>query len=479
MNDSELCFLSANDVLALFRAKALSPVELLDALIDRIEAIEPQINAVADRRYDEARAEAAAAANRYAGKGDAPRALEGVPVAAKEEQAMLGRVNSYGSLIYADNVAVQTHPMIDRIQQAGGIIHIRVTTPEFSCAGFTHSRLWGVTRNPWNLDFAPGGSSGGSGAALAAGYAPLATGSDIGGSIRIPASFCGVVGFKPPYGRVPSMPPFNLDHYCHDGPMARTVADAALLTNVVAGRHPTDVVSLPAPPHLTLEPGPISDLRIALCIRLGDHLIDPVIEANTRRAAAVFESLGATVVEVELPWTTEQTYTAARAHFSETFGPSVAKDLEAHGDLLTSYATAFAHEMAGGAMNYIDGMALEGQLYEPLGALLADHDALFCPTMGTTGFRADGDFVDEKCIIDGVALPTYLMSALTLPFNIASRCPVLAVPTGVADNGVPTGGQIVGRTYDDATTFRLGMAYEAAMGGFPAAPITAGAVPAV
>jgi Asp-tRNA(Asn)/Glu-tRNA(Gln) amidotransferase A subunit family amidase len=472
MNDSELCFLSANEALALFRSKTLSPVELLDSLIDRIEAIEPQVNAVCDRRYDEARAEAAASADRYAGKGDAPGALEGVPVAAKEEQPMVGRINSYGSLVYADQVATTTHPMLERIQAAGGVIHIRTTTPEFSCAGFTHSRLWGITRNPWNTDYTPGGSSGGSGAALAAAYAPLATGSDIGGSIRIPASFCGVVGFKPPFGRVPAMPPFNLDQYCHDGPMARTVADTALLTNVVAGRHPDDVVSMPAPPHLGLEAGSISDLRVALCIRLGDHQVDPEIEANTRRAAKVLEDLGATVVEVELPWTFDQVYAAARAHFGGIFGPSVAKDLEAHGDLLTTYASAFARDMVS-SISFIDGLSLEGELYRPLGALLHEHDALICPTMGTTGLIAGDDYVDTQFELNGVTLPSYLMSALTPPFNIASRCPVLAVPTGVAGNGVPTGAQLVGRTYEDVTPFRLGLAYEAAVGGFPRAPIGA------
>ncbi|MCU1361833.1 MAG: amidase [Ilumatobacteraceae bacterium] len=477
MNDSELCFLSANEVLAKFRSKELSPVELLDALTDRIEAIEPQINAVCDRRYDEARAEAVASADRYAGKGDAPRALEGVPVAAKEEQAMVGRINSYGSLVYADQVATDTHPMLQRIQDAGGIIHIRTTTPEFSCAGFTHSRLWGITRNPWNTDFTPGGSSGGSGASLAAGYAPLATGSDIGGSIRMPASFCGVVGFKPPFGRVPAMPPFNLDQYCHDGPMARTIADTALLTNVIAGRHPADVVSMPAPPHLSLEAGSISDLRIALCITLGNHQVDAQIEANTRRAAAVLEGLGATVVEVELPWTVDQLYAAARSHFGGIFGPSVAKDLEAHGDLLTTYASAFARDMAS-SMDFIDGLVLEGEIYRPLGALLAEYDALICPTMGTTGLLAGDDQLGAEFVLNGVTLPNYLMAALTPPFNIASRCPVLAVPTGVADNGVPTGAQIVGRTYEDATPFRIGLAYEHAVGGFPHPTIGAASVSA-
>ena len=470
MTTPDLCSLSAIDALAMFRSKALSPVELLDALIDRIERVEPAINAVCDRRFDEARAEAAASAERYAGNGGAARPLDGVPIAAKEEQPMVGRINSLGSLAYQDSVATETHPMLERIQAAGGVIHIRTTTPEFSCAGFTHSRLWGITRNPWNTDFTPGGSSGGSGAALAAGYAPVATGSDIGGSIRIPASFCGVVGYKPPFGRVPALPPYNLDQYCHDGPMARTVADAALLTNVVAGRHPVDVVSLPAPDPLPLVAGSVAGLRVALCVHLGDHPIEPIVEANTRRAAEVLASLGADVVEVELPWTMDQVLAAARAHFGGIFGPMVDRDVEANGDLLTTYAKAFAREMAS-SIGFADGLELEGAMYRPLGALLEEHDAMVCPTMGTTGLVAGDDHVGGEYSVNGVALPHYLLGALTPPFNIASRCPVLSVPTGLADNDVPTGMQIVGRTYDDPTAFRLAMAFEAAVGGFPRAPI--------
>ena len=135
-------------------------------------------------------------------------------------------------------IAEVSHPVVERVQAAGAVVHARTTTPEFSCAPFTHSKLWGVTRNPWNLDATPGGSSGGAGAALAAGETILATGSDIGGSIRIPASFCGVVGFKPPFGRVPGLPPFNSDTYCADGPLGRSVADVAMLQNVLAGPHP-------------------------------------------------------------------------------------------------------------------------------------------------------------------------------------------------------------------------------------------------
>jgi len=147
-----------------------------------------------------------------------------------------GRSLRLASLLTEGYVADETHPVAERVYAAGAIVHARATTPEFSCAAFTHSKLWGITRNPWNPEYTPGGSSGGSGAALAAGTAYLASGSDIGGSIRIPSSFCGTTGFKPPYGRVPEEPPFNLDHYCHVGPMGRSVADVALLENVTAFR---------------------------------------------------------------------------------------------------------------------------------------------------------------------------------------------------------------------------------------------------
>lgn len=233
MTDStDIAYLPATEALRRFRDRSLSPVELMTAVIARAEAVEPKVNALAERTFEGALAAAREAEARYGGKGEAPRALEGLAVATKEEQPIAGRRITDGSLAFVDEVAKETHPVIERVQGAGGIVHARTTTPEFSCAGYTQSRLWGVTRNPWNVEFTPGGSSGGAGAALAAGETTLATGSDIGGSIRIPASYTGTVGYKPPYGRVPAMAPFNLDTYCHDGPMARTVGDCALLENV-------------------------------------------------------------------------------------------------------------------------------------------------------------------------------------------------------------------------------------------------------
>ena len=177
---------------------------------------------------------------------------------------------------------------------AGGIIHARTATPEFSCAGFTHSRLWGVTRNPWNPEFGVGGSSGGSGASLAAGTSMLASGSDIGGSIRIPASFNGVVGFKPPFGRVPVEPPFNLDQFCHCGPLARTVADCALFENVLAGPHPSDIVSIRPKLEIPEALEGIEGLRIGLCLHQGDYPARPRGRATTPSTpAAALAAAGA------------------------------------------------------------------------------------------------------------------------------------------------------------------------------------------
>src|SRR5215472_8586677 len=316
----DLSYLSAADALRLFRARELSPVELTEAVIARAETVEPTVNAFAETFYNQALEEAKAAEARYAGKSEeAPRPLEGLLVAVKEEAPIAGLRNSLGSLPLRDVVAEHTAVFVQRIIDAGGIVHARTTTPEFSCAPVTWTKLWGVTRNPWHTAYSPGGSSGGSGAALAAGTTTLATGSDIGGSIRIPASFCGVVGFKPPYGRVPEVEIFNLDHYCHEGPMARTVADCALLENVIAGPHPSDVASLRPKLEIPGELAPIAGMRIAFSADLGCYEVDADVAANGRAAADRLRDAGAIVQEIGLPWDLETIKRAARIHFGMIF----------------------------------------------------------------------------------------------------------------------------------------------------------------
>ena len=224
----EICYLSASQALEMFKNKTLSPVELLIEIKKRIDDVNPKINAFNFIQFEESLKQAKAAEIKYSqDKETLP--LEGIPLAIKDEVDIKGQPNKNGSLIFKDYVADQTDIDVESLINSGAIIHGRTTNPEFSLTSFCHSKVNGVTRNPWNLDMTPGGSSGGSAAALATGCTTLATGSDIGGSIRIPASACGIVGYKPPFGRNPQSAPYNIDQYCVIGPMARTVSDLSLI----------------------------------------------------------------------------------------------------------------------------------------------------------------------------------------------------------------------------------------------------------
>lgn len=460
---TDLHYLPATQALALFRARELSPVELVAAVIERAEAVEPVINAFAETFFEQAMAQARAAEARYAGKGGEPRPLDGLPVAVKEEAEIAGHHNTLGSLPLRDVVADQTAAFVQRIIDAGGIVHARTTTPEFSCAPVTWSRLWGVTRNPWHTQYSPGGSSGGSAAALAAGTAALATGSDIGGSIRIPAAFCGIVGFKPPYGRVPEMSTFNLDHYCHEGPLARTVADCALLENVIAGPHPGDVASIRPKLVLPAELPPAAGMRIAFSADLGCYDVDADVAANTLAAVGRLREAGAIVEEVALPWDLDTIKRAARIHFGMIFGPSIKEIYAKHADELSSYTRSFIAESDEVSKDdFVIGLALEGQIYAPLGELLEGFDALVCPTFAIPALPAEYD-PGQPVTVNGRAGSDWLDVLMTLPFNIASRCPVLSVPSGLSRDGVPTGLSIVGKTYDDITAFAVAAAHEQRM----------------
>jgi len=457
---SNLHELSAVEALGLFRQRKLSPVELMQAVIDRAAAVEPSINAFSFSFFDEAMAAARKAESRYMGHGAKPRAAEGIPLGIKEEMPVKGQPVTSASLIFKDDIAEHTSPLAARMLRAGAIIHARTTCPEFSCAGFTHSRLFGVTRNPWNLAFDVGGSSGGAAASLTAGTSMLAGGSDIGGSIRIPASCCGVVGYKPPYGRVPQDPPFNLDHYCHEGPLARTVADAALFQNIIAGPDPHDIVSLRPKVRIPTLNGDVSGWKMALCVTLGDYIVDDEVASNTRAAANAFRDAGAIVEEVELPWSRHEIDLATRTHFSLLFAAWVKEIYDEHRDLLTTYAINFAEEMLRIPLTPLEGMKIEGKIYASLGNLLRNYRILLCPTIALPALEAGNDYMDSRPLINGIECELNRDVFLTTVFNICSRCPVMTVPSGLSRDGIPTGLQIVGRTYDDASVFTAAAAFE-------------------
>lgn len=465
MTDLDLCYLPAHEALARFRAKTLSPVELMQAVISRAEAVQDRLKPFTYTHFDEAMALARKAEAKYA-KGQRTRALEGLPIGIKDENDIKGKPTSSGSLILKDYVADRTSINNQRILAAGGIVHARTATPEFSAAGTCWNRIWGVTRNPWNPEFTPGGSSGGSAASLAAGTSPLAMGSDIGGSIRIPASACGVVGYKPPYGRNTDDPPFNLDFFCHTGPLARTVKDAALLQNVITGPHPSDISSLRPKLTLPLEAKPITGWKIAYSFDLGIFEVDPEVRANTMAALQVFRDLGCTVTEVKTGWGPE-VMEACLAYLTHIFGGYISGLLDDHADEMTTYVRAFAEKgRRSTAQDYVQALQVIAAAYPPIGAILETHDILICPTLGIPAPAATFDNTTDKIHINNTEVNPELGWAMTTPFNMLSRLPVLAVPSGRASNGVPTGIQIVGRSYSDRDVFRAGMAYEAALGGW-------------
>ncbi|MEC5191737.1 MULTISPECIES: amidase [unclassified Arthrobacter] len=463
----ELHYLDAATALRLFRARELSPVELMNAVIARTEEVNGEVNALTETLFDDALTAARLAEARYARSADdagAPPALLGLPVATKEKHSLAGRTIEQGLGSHRGRIAAADHPVVARIRAAGGIVHARTASPEFSCATVTHSPLWGVTRNPWNLDRSPGGSSGGAGAALAAGFASLATASDIAGSTRIPAGFTGTVGYKAPYGRVPGAPPLSADWYRGDGPMARTVADAALLANVMSGPDAGDHSTVPAGEPIPSAHAPVAGMRIALSVTLGNFLIDPAVEANTRAVAAALRDAGADVVEVALPWTTDQVRETIFTHFGHILGPAMAAEIAGGDAPVAAYTTRFiADAAAAAARNTLaEGLAMDARIQAELAAAMSGFDALLCPTSGVASLDAAGDYLTG---IDagGRHLEHYWEAHLTSPFNVANRCPVLAVPSGFASDGVPTSVQVVGHSFAEGSVFRVGAAIEALM----------------
>ena len=467
MSDS-LHYLAATEALQMFQRRELSPLELMRAVIERSEAVEPHINAFSHTYYDEALEAARLSEARYA-RGEPRGILDGLPLAIKDEVAVAGQPVTEGSLLYKDRIATEDAVLTARLRSAGAIFHARTTCPEFCTLWNTQSRLFGVTRNPWSLDVTPGGSSGGSGAALAAGTALLATGSDIGGSIRFPASMCGVTGFKPPYGRVPeTYEPFNLESFCANGPMARTVADTALMQNVLSGAHPQDAASALPKVEIPLQfAGDLKGMRIAFTLDFNYLDIEDDIARNTRDAVDQLSSLGADVVEVELdfPSGIERAY---YGHMDPLFFASIAAHVDEQGDLMCDYNVRMAEEAIKRLEDrdaFYKAACIESQMYARFGALMQEFDALVCPTVLTNRMAADFNPATDDYVVDGKAQAYDLGISTCHLFNMMGRCPAISVPSGVGDNGVPTGLQIVSKAYDDIAVFRIAAAFESASDG--------------
>ena len=475
----ELHYISAVEAIKKFKDKSLSPVELINSIIERSEKINPKINAHNFTFYEKAIEYAKKSEQKYL-TNSSTLPLEGIPVAIKDEEDIKGQPNTNGSLILKDHIANRTMIDVERIVNSGAIIHCRTTTPEFSTTSFTHSKLWGVTRNPWNLDYTPGGSSGGSGASLAAGCSTLATGSDIGGSIRIPASACGLVGFKPPHGRNPQEAPFNHDQYCVVGPMARTVKDCALMQNVMSGPHPKDITSLKPKLNIPDEFENIKNWKIAYSMDLGFFEIDKEVEKNTLDIINKLKELGAQIEEVKINWNKKELEDTCYNYYAHLFANFVAELIPKYEEELTDYARDVGstariinkalverkkinHPTMGVdlGMTLYECNKVAGKMYEEFGPIIHKYDAFVCPTLSIPAVKADINLFKDKILINGKKINSPDLGwTLCYPFNILCRLPVLSIPSGIASNGVPTGVQIVGKPYDDIPVFQAGYQLE-------------------
>ena len=463
MSSAEINYLTASEALELFRSKKLSPVEYLRAIIAQCERVNPKVNAFTYTFFDRALEQAKAAEARYA-KGDGVRPLEGIPVVIKDLHPVEDEITTCGSRVLEGVKATYTAPAVQRLFDAGAIMHARTTTPEYAHAGYTYSALWGVTRNPWNLDYAPGGSSGGAGAAVASGMTPLADGTDGGGSIRIPASACGVVGYKPPFGRNPlNVLPTAFELLLHIGPMARSVEDARLMQNVMCGPHVDDVTSLR--PKLEIPPANdgIKGWKVAFSPNLGYVQVDPEVQKNTLACVDAFREMGCRVDEVDVGWNWS-VLDAWQIHW-EVLSAVLLGDIvgryryeEMNRFLVQTVNTGLSHS----ASKFKKTEFVRTEMWKTLGPILEKYDALICPTLAIPSVLAEHDPLDRNFKINGRLVDAYVGWYLTYQFNIVSQVPVISVPSGFGSSGVPTGLQIVGRTYDDISVFRAAAAFERA-----------------
>jgi aspartyl-tRNA(Asn)/glutamyl-tRNA(Gln) amidotransferase subunit A len=457
MNSEELGFLPATDLAELIRTKRISPVEYMRGLLDRIGALEPKINAfvhlAADRAMDAARAAEAKLMS-----GERIGRLHGVPVTIKDLAITKDMPTQQGSFIYQGHQPTEDAPIVPRLRDEGAIILGKTTTSEFGWTGVSHSPLTGITHNPWKHGYNAGASSAGAGAACAAGFGPLHQGSDGAGSIRMPAHFCGVFGLKPSFGRVPNYPVSTGDFTSHNGPLTRSVADAALFLEVMAGPHPWDFTTLEAGPaayHARLGEG-IKGKRIAYSPDLGHARVDPAVAALTQAAVRRFSELGGKVEEVPTPWAAPgpeliRFFWAAHLtrlkpqleKWESRMDPGLVACIKAAENVsVADYQTARERKMA-----YVAGIHRWFQ----------DWDFLLTPAVSVAAFPAEKLMPDHwpQHEWDWVSWAEF-----SYPFNMAWN-PAASVPCGFTDEGLPVGLQIVGKRLDDLGVLQAAAAFEA------------------
>ena len=457
-----LIWSSASELARAIRGRQVSAREAVAASLARIAAVNPELNAFCFTYPEEAMA-LAEAADRALAAGAPTGPLHGVPIAIKDFTPTRGKRTTRGSYVLEDWVPEEDPVIARRLKAAGAIMVGKTTTPEFASSSWTHSPLWGHTRNPWDRSLSPGGSSGGSGAAVAAGCVPLAEGTDMGGSVRIPASWCGIVGLKPSLGRIPmDIIGTCFDQISHFGVLARCCEDAALFLEATQGPDEADIQSLPAGTEtLSSLPEDPREWRIALSLDLGFCAVDPEVEGRVRDAAAALRAAGCRVEEVEFGWTRavqDDWLVMWRVHFAALVGQHLAMFRERMDPEVVMLIEAGRQVDAASYKRLELARTLQ---WQRLAAALGQHHALMCPTMAQPAQALGGaDSAWGHDLPDGKAA----FLDLTACFNLFAWCPALSVPCGFTGTGLPVGAQIVGRRFEDRSVLRIGALLERVLG---------------
>ena len=466
-DETDLHGLSADALAAGIRERRFSPVEVVDEVLSRVERTNPVLNAYCLVRGDEVRDEARRAESAVM-RGEELGPLHGVPVSIKDITSTRGIRTTFGSRAFADHVPGEDAVLVERLRGAGALILGKTNTPEFGNKGVTESPLFGRTNNPWRPTHSAGGSSGGAAAAVASGMGPLGDGSDGAGSIRIPASLCGVVGLKPSFGRVPVWPRNGYETISHHGPLARTTADAALMLSVIAGEDARD--PYPAPPGATdfvaaARDPDITGWRIAFSPDLGLGPVEPAVATAVRAAAHRLIDLGATVDErtPDVPDPREAMAVIWRVSLGtiahERVLPVVGRDgMDPHLVELLDAAGRI-----GAVEHYRASQLFRQAFFRAMTAFFDAHRLLVTPTLAVAPFPHPEGARPGPTRVAGCEIDPFLGWLFTYHFNLTGQ-PAISIPCALTDDGLPVGLQIVGRPGADSDVIRAASALAEALG---------------
>ena len=466
MSPIDLAYTPATKLIPLIRSKKLSPIELTRAVLERIERLNPKLNAFC-LVTAEAAMKAAREAEQAVMKKKKLGPIHGIPFSIKDLSFTKGVRTMSGSHIFASRVPDHDAPYVRRLKEAGGILIGKTTTPEFGWKALSGCPLTGDTHNPWNLAMNTGGSSSGAGAAAAAGLGALHHGSDGAGSIRVPSSFCGIFGHKPSFGRVPQWPVSNNDYTTHNGPMTRTVGDAALMLSIMAGPDDWDRTSLDAAPEDyigKLHRG-VKGLRVAWSPDLGGLPVDPEVAAIVKRAVGGFKDAGAKVEEVETHFA--DTHDMIRMMWPAHYAGSWSQYLPEWRDKMDpGFVACIEDGLRVSLPDYIEMRGKKMVHWDSVRPLFEKYDLLLTPSVSVAAFplgRLNPEHWPQH------AWDWLGWASFSYPFNFTGQ-PACSLPAGFTKAGLPVGLQVVGRRCADLTVLQAAAAFEKARPWQPKRP---------